>query len=262
MNTIIVPVDFSDTSLNAANFAGDFLKGNYAVKMIIYHSYAKESETANVIALLEGIKEKLLATHPGNIEILAHVEDDFLTGLERAVRHRNADLVIMGINSKSPLAQVFFESNALKMSRTKACPVLAIPQNVQFTQLKNVMLASDFKDTLNSTPSQPLKNFLSLHSPLLHIVNVDKGHYISLSEEYEKEKQHLKTLLADYKPEFYFMRLFDTTEAIDMFAADRHIDLIILVQKDHSFMEKIFGGTTTIRQLTYESKLPVLLIHQ
>lgn len=82
-----------------------------------------------------------------------------------------------------------------------------------------------------------------------------------MTEKYEKEKQDLKDLLADYSPEFYFMRLFDTDEAIELFANDRHIDLIIAVQRDQSFIDKLFSTNRT-KKMTYQSKLPILVLHQ
>lgn len=261
MQTVIVPVDFSETSLNAASYAAKFLSGLQGIKMIIYHSYAKDAEGENILPRLEELKQKLATGGPVDIELLAHKEDDFVIGLERAVRHRAVDLVIMGITGKSAIAQAFFGSNTLKMAETKACPVLIIPESAQFNQMENVMLASNFKDTLNTTPSVPIKKFLSIYNPKLHVVNVDKDHYISLTEKYEKEKQDLKDLLAEYEPEFYFMRLFDTDEAIDLFANDRKIDLIIAVQRDHSFMEKLFSTNRT-KKMTYQSKLPILVLHQ
>ena len=261
MKTVIVPVDFSETSINALNFAAEFLQGSYGVKIILYHAYSKESEGQKITSELENARAAILANHPLVIEILAHKEDDFVAGLERAVRHRSAELVIMGANQKSAISLAFFDSNFMKFSATKACPVLVVPHDVKFSQVKNVMLASDFRDTLNTTPSGPIKEFLSLHRPQLHVVNVDKDHYISLSEKYENEKQDLKQLLKEYNPEFYFMRLFDTSEAIDLFAKDREIDMIILVHREHSIMKKIFSHGTT-KQLAYHSKLPVLVIHQ
>jgi len=261
MTTVIVPVDFSETSLNAATYAAKFLKGQAGIKMIIYHSYAKDVEAENILPRLEDLKRELTKNGALDIEILDHKEEDFVTGLERAARHRSADLVIMGITDKGALAQTIFGSNTLKMAATKACPVLIIPEKASFNQMENVMLASNFKNTLNTTPSVPIKKFLSVYHPQLHVVNVDKDHYISLTEVYEKEKQDLKDLLAEYNPEFYFMRLFDTDEAIELFSKDRHIDLIIAVQKDQSFLEKIFSDNTT-KKMTYKSKLPILILHQ
>ncbi len=261
MNTVIVPVDFSETSLNAARYAARLLTGHYGVNMVLYHSYSKTSEAEKATTELESLKEALMKEHIVKIEVLAHEESDFVDGLEKAARHRRADLVIMGITGKSALAQVFFGSNTLKMAERKVCPVLIVPQDAVFKPLKNVMLTSDFKSTVETTPSAPIKDFLDIFNPQLHVVNVDKDHYISLTEDYEKEKQELKQMFADYKPEFYFMRLYDVDEAINLFAESRNIDLIIVIQKNHSFIGKLLSGSRT-KTLSYHSKMPILVMHE
>ncbi len=261
MTKVIVPVDFSETSLNAAKYANAFLAGHHGVTIILYHSYSKSSEAAEASAKLEDLKTFLFSVHPVIIEILLHEEPDFVEGLERAARHKKADLVIMGITGKSEMAQAFFGSNTLKMAETKACPVLIVPESASFTTMKNVMLTSDFKDTLHTTPSEPIKQFLKIYNSKLHVVNVDKDHYISLTDKYEMEKQDLKKLLGDFNPEFYFMRIFDIDEAIELFSQDYFIDLIIVVQRNRSFMDKLFKTSRT-KKLSFHSKLPILVIHE
>jgi nucleotide-binding universal stress UspA family protein len=93
------------------------------------------------------------------------------------------------------------------------------------------------------------------------VINVDKDHYISLTESYEKEKQDLKKMFEGYNPEFYFMRLYEVEEALNMFIEDKKIDLIIAIQKNHSFMEKLFQRSHT-KSLSYHSKIPILVIHE
>lgn len=261
MTTVIVPVDFSETSLNAANYACGLLRGHYGVTLTLYHGYSKASEENESVSNLERLKTELMKIYPVNIATLSCHDVDFITGLEKTARHKNANLVIMGITGKSALAQTFFGSNTLKMAQTKACPVLIVPESARFGQMKNVMLASDFKDAYNTTPSVPIKAFLNMHHPKLHVVNVDKDHYVSLTEKYESEKQELRKLLEEFKPEFYFMRMFDIDEALEMFARDRDIDLIIAVQRNHSFMDRLFKTSRT-KRLSYHSKVPILVIHE
>jgi nucleotide-binding universal stress UspA family protein len=261
MNTVIVPVDFSDTSLHAAKYAAQLLVGHYGVNMILYHGHTKPDEAAYATEMLGHLKTELLNKYIVDIEVMVHEEADFVDGLERTARHRKADLVIMGITGKSAIAQVFFGSNTLKMAERKVCPVIIVPENADFKPIRNVMLTSDFKNTLTSTPSVPIKAFLDVFNPQLHIVNVDNEHYISLTENYEAEKQELKKMFADYKPEFYFMRLFDVDEAINLFAESREIDLIIAIQKNHSFIGKLLRGNRT-KTLAYHSKMPIMIMHE
>ena len=261
MNTVIVPVDFSPTSLHAARYASNLLVGHYGVTLLLYHSYSKASEAAKAQEGLEQLMAELTKDHIVKMEVLAHEESDFVDGLEKAARHRKADMVVMGITGKSAIAQVLFGSNTLKMAERKVCPVIIVPENATFSPLKNVMLTSDFKSTLNTTPSVPIKDFLNVFKPQLHIVNVDNEHYISLTENYEAEKQELKQMFAEYNPEFYFMRLFDVDEAINLFAESRNIDLIIAIQKNRSFIGKLLNGSRT-KTLTYHSKMPIMIMHE
>lgn len=59
MNTVIVPVDFSETSLNAARYAGQLLTGHYGVNMILYHVYEKPAHAEGSKEYLENLKEEL-----------------------------------------------------------------------------------------------------------------------------------------------------------------------------------------------------------
>ena len=80
------------------------------------------------------------------------------------------------------------------------------------------MLASDFKNVYYTTPAEPIKAFLKTFKPALHIVNVNSEHYIAISEQYEKEKQAFVDHFAEFNPEFYFLRLYDVEEGLNLLA--------------------------------------------
>jgi nucleotide-binding universal stress UspA family protein len=262
MNTVIVPVDFSETSLNAATYATQLLVGHYGVTMLLYHHYSKASEEKASEQSLAELKTQLNNKYTINIDTLAHRGDDFIDDLGKAVRHRRADLVIMGITGRSPLGQVLIGSNTLKFAETRGCPVLIVPEQASYREVKNVMLASDFKNVFNTTPSAPIKDFLQTFRPQFHVVNVDHEHYVAISEAYEREKADFEEMFREFRPEFYFMRLFDIDEALNLFAREKNIDLIIAVQKHHSFFDKLFKKTGTTKKLSYQSEVPVLVVHE
>ena len=261
MNKFIVPIDFSETSLHAATYAAKLLSGHAGVTLILFHNYTKDLEAESALETLEQIKIKLVDKFVLPIEVMTHKEDDFIAGLERVVRHRGIHLAIMGITNRSALGQVFLGSYSYKFAETKACPVLIIPEDALFRDINNVMLASDFKNTQNVTPSVPIKSFLRFFRPKLHIVNVDEGHYVSLSAEHEKEKEQLNEMFVMFNPEFYFLRLYNVDEALNLFAEEKNIDLIISIQHNHSFLEKLFKRSHT-KSLSYESHVPILVVHE
>ena len=261
MNTVIVPVDFSETSLNAARYAAKFLVGHKEMSIILYHSYSKASELEETKKNLDELKAELSAGNDLTFETLAQQEDAFIDGLERAVRHRAADLVIMGITGRNAIAQIFIGSNTLKMAERKACPVLIVPEKAEYHEVKNVMLSSDFNHTQKVTPSVPIKKVLNISRPNLHIVNVDPAHYISITTHYQQEQENLREMFAEYNPEFHFMRLFDVDEALNLFAEEKNIDIIIAVQHNHSFLQKLYKRSRT-QSISYKSNVPILIIHE
>jgi nucleotide-binding universal stress UspA family protein len=261
MNTVIVPVDFSETSLNAARYATKLLTGHYGVNMILHHVYDKSEDAAEISEKLEQLKNHLREAGIVKMEIFAEEGSDFITELEKLARHRQADLVIMGITGRSSIGQSLIGSNTLEMVNTKACPVLIVPADCTFTEVKNVLLTSDFKDVVANTPSEPIRKFLKTSHPKLHVVNVDSEHYVSITEEYEAEKVKLKEMFSDFHPEFYFLGMNDVDEAINQFAGDKNIDLVIIVHKDHSIFSKLFVKSHT-KKLAYQSNVPVLAIHE
>lgn len=261
MMTVIVPTDFSATANNAALYAVKMLTGVYDVELVLYHVYEKNSEATFAEDTLNELKESLSTEGIVKIACRTEQDGDFIESLDRLVRHLDAQLIVMGISSKSRLEQVFFGSNTLKMVQKRTCPVMIIPPEAQYTNLKNVALTSDFKDVQKTTPVVPIKNVLNLFRPAVHIVNVDSEHYVSLTDEYLLQRAYLQDAFKEFHPEFYFIRMFDVHETIQQFIQDKKIDLLITIPRQHSMFSTFFKSSTT-KKLVYESVVPILAAHE
>jgi nucleotide-binding universal stress UspA family protein len=261
MNTVIVPVDFSETSLNAARYAVKVLTGHYGVNMILHNVYEKPSQAAESLDKLEKLKDSLMDIGIVKTTVLAEEGSDFITELEKLARHQQADLIIMGITGRSAIGQTFIGSNTLKIVQRKVCPVLIVPPDAVYRDIKNVLLTSDFKNVISSTPSVPIKKLLKAFHPNLHIINVDSEHYVALTEEYQEQRAQLKDMFKEFNPEFYFLGLYDVDEAINQFAHDKDIDFLIVIHKEHNLLSKLFVKSHT-KRLAYHSSIPVLALHE
>ena len=257
MKLVIVPVDFSETSLNAARYASQLLTGHYGLEMILYHMYEKEAHAAESGKSLENLKAELLKKGIVKIKTLIEQGDDFIEKLNKLARHQEADLIIMGITGRSGIGQAFIGSNTLDIVEKRVCPVLIIPSDAEYREVKNVLLTSDFKNVADATPAITIQKILKPFNPNLHILNVDSTHYVALTEEYQSERAKLAEIFADLKPEFYFLGWHDVDEAISQFATDKQIDIIITIPKEHSLFKKMFTPGHT-KKLVYHSAIPVL----
>ena len=60
MHRVIIPVDFSDTALNAARFVGQMLVGKKDALAVLYHNYKDPADNEMCINYLESLKMKFL----------------------------------------------------------------------------------------------------------------------------------------------------------------------------------------------------------
>jgi nucleotide-binding universal stress UspA family protein len=274
MRKFIVPTDFSDTSRNAANFAAALAQDVPDCELILYHSFDivvagsdgspidgdTESRMIIAMAALENLRDEIQGDM--NISIRCKAEEGaFLDSLEKLVVDENADIVIMGINGATRLEQVMIGSSTLGVINHTFCPVMIIPPNAVYRKIRTVVYASDMKNVMETTPIINLRKILETFNPKLFVVNVDIEHYVEITEEYQQEKSRMNELLEGFNPEYAFIRLYDFSEAINLFATDHDADLIITVPRKHSFLESLFTTSHT-KKLAYHSHLPVLAIHE
>jgi len=261
MRDIIIPVDFSETSLNAARYGAAMLSGKPNNRLILYTMFKAEDEAATSEQYLQSLKAEMEQNGVINIETVKELGSDLIDNLGRLAFQKTAELIIMGITEKEEWRQLFATSNTVKMAEQNVCPVMIIPQTAKYTGITNVSLASDFKDVDATTPVLAIKTVLEIFNANLHIVNVDNEHYVALTEEYLTERTKMQKLFAEFNPEFYFIGMNDFYEAIEQFSKDRNIDLLIVIPKNHSFMNSLFSSSHT-KKLAFNTTVPLLAVHQ
>ncbi|MEN9569165.1 MAG: hypothetical protein RL172_396 [Bacteroidota bacterium] len=260
MQTVLVPLDFSKTSLNAAHYAAQMFKGHDNTRLILYHFYNPGEDTAMELRYLDSLKTELSA-HISHIETELESGDNFIDSLAAYAHIKTADIIVMGLTGKTPMAQRFSGSNTLKVSEKEVCPVLIIPENATYKSISNVLITSELKSVEETPALLAVKRVLKEFKPALHILHVDSNVYVSLTDELKTERDKMEQLLQEFNPEFYFMRWFDFHESVETFARDKNIDMIIIAPRYHSFFERLFKTAHT-RKLVYQSDVPVLAVHE
>ena len=268
MKRIIVPIDFSDTSVNAAKYAIELAKNIPGANITLYHVYSSisfstlTSKDENSRQMVSEAELKALRNRIENgFDSISCVAEDgsFVENVARYALGNHADLVVMGITGSSRITQVFMGTNTLNVIRNISCPVMIIPPEAKFTGLKKVVLTSDFKDVARTTPFDTIKKLLNDFKPHLEILNVDSEHFVELTPEFKIEKQAMEDKLGMYNPEFSFLRSYDFLEGISSFVETRDIDLIITVPRKHSFLSQLFKTSHT-KKLAYYSHVPIIAV--
>lgn len=258
---IIIPVDFSETALNAARYAATMLGNRADVHVILYNMFEEDDESENAMQYLESLKVEMKEKSVLNVECITEQGDDLIDCLGRLAYQKNAELIVMGISEKEEWKQLFFGSNTLKMAEQNICPVMIIPPDASYSGIKNIALTSDFEN-VDATPVLAIKTILQMFNASLHIVNVNSEHYVSLTDKYLEERNKMQKMFEEFNPEFYFIGMSDFYEAIGQFSIDKKIDLIIIIPKSKSsFITSLLHESHT-KKLAFNSQVPLLAAHQ
>jgi nucleotide-binding universal stress UspA family protein len=268
MKKFLVPLDFSDASVNAAEYAVALTNDIPEAEIILYNVYSsislptltsKEEGSRQLVCEneLSQIRSQI-SKGKNNISIVVE-EGSFVESLCEYALGNAIDMVIMGITGSSRIKQVFMGTNTLNVIRQIDCPVMIIPAEAKFTGLKKVVFTSDFTDVSRTTPFISLRKILDTFKPSLDILNVDSEHFVELTPEYKIEREAMVDKLGMYHPEFSFLRSYDFLEGISSFVETREMDAIITVPRKHSFVSQLFKTSHT-KKLAYHSRVPIIAV--
>jgi len=261
MHRVIIPIDFSETSLNAARYSAQMLAGIDDAVAVIYHNYETNGDLDISQIYQEMLKKEFYRAGVKHVECEHDMGGDLIENISRLAHTTRATLVVMGITGKSAIRQVMFGSNTLKLIDKNLYPVMIIPPDASYTGMTNIAFASDLKNVEMTTPSALISSVLTMFKPKLHIVNVSKEDHTILPPELEAEKNKLEAMFSHFDTEFYFRTSHDFFDAMDKFTQEKKIDVIVTVPKHQSNSTSLFKTTHT-KRLAYHSRIPILAAHQ
>ena len=277
MKTILVPTDYSDTAKNAAAYAVHMAKQLQATKIVLYNAYQGSpvvSEPAMPaipyidIETLKDISEqgmkhfrKVVETDcPTTVQIEEKVEYAILSDeVEKICEATGADCIVMGVTGTTKFDEVLIGSTAISVMKHTKVPVLIVPANNRFTSVSNIMLATDLKNVVETTPAETIKELLQTTQASLHIVNIYEDESdISADKVYQQEL--LNSLFKDSSPHFHVINNDSFIDGVNDFVDKQGIDLIIAIPKKHGFFANMFKERHT-KKLAFHTHVPLMYIH-
>lgn len=154
INKILVPIDFSEVSLNALETALAISKRQLATLTLIhvienkYTLYPPEAGgfPGNILSeIIEGANESLneLAKNirlkmdvvVNHIVLSGNAADEIC----RWALHKEIDLIVMGTHGSSGFREFFVGSNAYRVVKNAPCPIMTIPGTNQWVDFKKIL---------------------------------------------------------------------------------------------------------------------------
>jgi nucleotide-binding universal stress UspA family protein len=273
MKNILVSIDFSAASGNAAHYAAAMAE-DYGATITLVHAWEQPVAIGEVPSVImsaeEGLQQEKEAEMKKEVEKISNsyegltVDSYVFPGsasflINDIAKKVHADVVVMGMKGKGKSSGLFGSTVAL-VTRQSDIPVLAIPENVQYQPLYTITLATDFDGDTPLGTYHLLKALADKHNAYVQVLHIaDKEPVLTADESAGKMKADLA--LTKLRHSFFTIEGEEVEEGINHFIEDHPSQMLAMVAHHHNFFQRLFGKvhTTTMAK---QAKLPVLFLKE
>lgn len=275
MKTIIAPTDFSPASLNAVNYAAD-MSCVTDCELLLLHIYpyppiavdvpiavyADDNNEAYQKERLEKLREDLLLRTRDRIKITAKTEQgDILVKIEEYCLLTNPYAVVLGPETAGRIGEIVGLAITSEAIKNFQWPVIMVPENVHFANIKKIGLACDFKQVVNTIPVKEIKAMIKEFDAELHILHVHTAAEQAYDVDTVEESGWLQEMFYNIQPKYHLVNNNNIEDGIEQFADTNKLDMLIVVPKKHGVLHKLFAKSHS-KQLALHSHVPVMAVHE
>jgi nucleotide-binding universal stress UspA family protein len=238
----LIPIDFAESSVRAIRYAEGVFSGHEAELQLIYVAPREKSKDQITKEFAEFESKHL---KPSRIPYTFSINTgSLLEELQKAIHRIKPTVVMIGLEDGS-LSKAF-----LKLTD---CPVILVPRDNSKVKIKNIAYANDFKDIRDSSAFKPLLELSRAFGANIHIIHVNKGDTLTQ----DKGEAAIEYYLDAVNHEYISLNGNDIVDAIQKYLADKKIDLLTLLLRDHGSNELQTKGKL-VEQLVNKSNVPLL----
>lgn len=282
MRTILVPVDFTATSENAAIFAADWA-GKYGYSRIIIFKTFYDSLFGNVlmaadyivvdqehlnaqreeaIQKLEDLRTRVMEkVAPGIAVSIVVSELPLLRGILTVLRDEVApELIILGSDDYSFSNGSLLSDNIIRIAKASPVKVLIVPSAYTYKPVKNILVPCDIKSVTSLGKLDKINvNFKAQDAQLL-LLHVNKSGLPEATEtDIKAWEDNVHTYLQDFQHAVYYASNKDVITGILSFITSHPVELIIALPGKHSFL--YYLTNKSISEGIYKNaRQPVLIL--
>jgi nucleotide-binding universal stress UspA family protein len=276
MKKIIVPLDFSPTSINAFTYAL-YLAKKIGAEIITVHIHEITLTTipefydllwtnyeVNELSEFENYKSnapklwKVADKHQLTDIKISHVLEQGIASyaIPDLAKKENADFIVMGTNGASGIKEIFLGSLTEKIINDTEIPVLAIPPKCGWGKPKKILFLTKY-DKADKPMLDKAIQFASLFKANVEVLQLGEDRH-----DFEQE------MLTDWKKKypaqqinFSILATNDVAKSALNFIKLNNIDLAIMSSHHKNVFERIFAFSLASK-MAFHSTVPVLAFPQ
>lgn len=275
MKKLLCPIDFSEVSLNALEFAvaiGEREKSNITLLNIftpadfnkildkehIQEEYEKLQEIAE--AKLKAISEEIKLLSKNKLEGCNYLLKsgkivDVLAEISEKERY---DLIVTGTTGHSAYEKKYLGGKAEQIINETSCSVMCVPENHNYHGVGKIVYATDYQeeDKLAIQQLSSLAADLKASVTILHVSHHNDAIDKAIFEEFKDE---LSRFIPHDKVVFDRVVFKDVADGLDQYMKNEKADLLVLLNKKLNFLKSLFHRRLT-EHLNKFTDYPLLIL--
>ncbi|SFD25594.1 universal stress protein [Algibacter pectinivorans] len=276
MKHILLPTDFSKNSINAIHYALKLFKNEDCQFYILNIQKASSFISDNMIAvnssttiyktLIDAAKKSIsniLTTIKKSYNNQRHEfrsivdYDNFIDSINQVSEKHSIDLIVMGTKGASGLEKVLFGSNTVRVMQRCLVPVLAIPNGYSYNGIDRLAFITTNSKQFKTGELDVLTQFVNHNNAALDVLHLsDKNNLLYRAQDNTDFFSSLFNNLTHHYLNTTSSKLF---KDVSTFIKADHIDILAIVNKKHSFLERLFT-THTVERLAFKIDIPLLVL--
>ncbi|TAH21439.1 MAG: universal stress protein [Cytophagales bacterium] len=282
MKKILVPIDFSNYSKNALEYAIVLAKKINATVTVFHSFYFTTAPEYSTLAsyINTAIEQEQKRYEEQTREFLKNYEnEEYDDGsgkikidsivklglpsedIAKVAKEHNFQLIVMGTKGATGLDRLIFGSitaNIIEDSDVK-CPVLAVPKGAVLRGIKHILFGMDYEE--DDVPViDDLLEFAGYFDAKVTCLHVNMDEEQIPSDRLEKEILEDTYWFTPYnKIKFELMKSESTKSGLARYIKENAIDLAAVMPRKRSFLESLFHKSVSNNIASYAG-VPVLVI--
>ncbi len=287
---ILVPIDFSDLSINAAHYAlnlARYLKADIRL-LHVWFSNAGEPFALNEVYAyqvnFEGILQEQEQQARKQCEELAadlkkRIREEKIRGVDidfDLIRGGTVDsillisdeyqpgLIVMGTRGRNRESKSLFGSTTARLIENSSVPVMAVPGDYNaknFTRPNSILYATNF-DVTDFSALHRLIAFVRPFGIKIYCVHVNlKDSFTIDSLRMKQMREHFNKEYGEFDIECGIIESDDFLQGIEDFIHEKKVDVIAIGSRKRNLLSQLFKPSLT-RRILFQTEIPLFVFRE
>jgi len=183
--------------------------------------------------------------------------DSLVDAVNDLVNEKNIDLIVMGTQGKTMDKKITFGSHTVQVFKYVQCPVLAVPEIFKFKKPCKIVFPSNFLLPYKKRELKLLDSLAKNNGSEVHCLYISD--FEDLCQRQIDNQHFIKQSLPNAQLFFETAPVKNKGEAIIEYITKENIDLLVMVNSRHSFLEDMLYRST-VDQIGLKTKVPFLVL--